>query len=168
MGHGSIASHTGELATRHWSAVGRSHGIAGGNAGQVVKEFAKAHDIDLDACTPKHKPTRRPCKKRLPGPGFDGSIPSNPTLERIEAEIHDMISSGRFSLGEAYKVTKYVMENGHLTPHDTFVQARKVPLKQISQWLLDKHLKYMWLTPSVEVKRSLCMWHDHPTILKMG
>ena len=157
--------------TINWSAVGRSHGIAGGNAGQVVKEFAKAHDIDLNACTPKRKPTRRPCKKRLPGPGFDASIPSNPTLGRIEAEIQDMISSGRFSLGEEcapYKVTKYVMENGHLTPHDTFVQARKVPLKQIRQRLLDKHLKYMRLTPSVEVKRSLCMWHDHATILKMG
>ena len=85
------------------------------------------------------------------------------------------------------------------------MQARKVPLKQLSQRLLDKHLKYMRLTPTTEIKamttaqlsrrlsrlthikpdslsheelcktllhsertRSLCLWHDHATILKMG
>ncbi len=39
--------------TINWTGVGRSHGISGGNAGQVVKEFAKAHNIDLSDCTPK-------------------------------------------------------------------------------------------------------------------
>ncbi len=79
-----------------------------------------------------------------------------------------MISSGRFSLGEEcapYKITRYVYETGQLTPQDTFVQARKVPLKQNRERLLNK---YMRLTPSTQVSRCLCMWHDHATILKMG
>jgi hypothetical protein len=47
----------------NWSAVAKRHGITGGNAGQVVKEFAKACNIDLSACTPTRKPTKRPCRR---------------------------------------------------------------------------------------------------------
>ena len=132
------------------------------------------------------------------------SIPSNPPIRAIEAEIQSMISSGRFTLGDEcapYTITKYTMVNGVMTPHDIQIQGRKVPLKQIRQKLLHKQLKYMRLTPestittmtrpeltkrlrvkcdgkSVEElrdllrqaqkSRSLCMWHDHATILKMG
>ncbi len=190
----------------NWSVVGREHGIQGGNAGQVVREFAEANEIS-HITTPKRRPTKRPCKKRLPG--FGVSIPSNPPVCSIEAEIKSMISSGRFILGEEcapYKITKYIPVNGKLTPLDTFVQARKVPLTQLRQRLLNKQLKYMRLTPvssinvmtkaqlterlqqptasfncdslseeelrqlliQTERSRSLCMWHDHATILKMG
>lgn len=152
--------------TVNWSAVGKEHGISGGNAGQIVKEFAKSRNIQL--LTPKRKPTKRPSKIKLPGTNI--SIPANPPVRSIEAEIQDMISSGRFSLGEEcapYKVTKYTFENGKLSPHDTLVQARKVSLREIRQRLLDKHHQYMRVTPS-QIFRSLCMWHDHATILKMG
>ncbi len=102
--------------------------------------------------TPKRKRTIRPCKRKLPG--SDISIPSNPPIHIIEAEIKSMISSGRFTLGEEcapYKITKYTLVDGTMTPHDTFVQARKVPLNEIRQRILDKHLKYMRLTPSSTV-----------------
>ena len=194
----------------NWTTVGRAHGIQGGNAGQVAREFAEEREINVEeiiACTPKRKRTIRPCKRKLPG--SDISIPSNPPIHVIEAEIKSMISSGRFQLGEEcapYKVTKYTVVNGVMTPHDTFVHARKVPLKVIRQRLLEKHLKFMRLMPlptvtamtESEIKemlqkahynsnleglsheqlcnllfqtqraRSLCMWHDHATILKMG
>lgn len=192
--------------TINWTAVAKDHGVSGGNAGQIVKEFAIAREIDITniaVSTPNRRPTKRPCKRKLPG--FDISIPSNPPLRSVEAEIQAMITSGRFTLGEEcapYTITKYIMENGKLSPQDTFVYARKVPLKQIRQRLLDKHLKYMRLSsatamteeemreilqnahvPNLEAmshqqlceqllrsrrSRSLCMWHDHATILKMG
>ena len=72
----------------NWSAIGRAHGIQGGNAGQVVREFAEARNIDVEpisSCTPKRKKTNRPCKKKLVG--RDVSIPSNPPIRAIEAEI---------------------------------------------------------------------------------
>lgn len=187
----------------NWSEVGREHGISGENAGQVVKEFAKENNI-THITTPNRRHTKRPCKKKLPG--FGVSIPSNPPVRRIEAEIKSMISSGRFTLGEEcapYRITKYVPVNGKLTPQDTFVQARKVPLTQLRQRTLKKQFKYMRLTPTssinamtkaelieklqqptmfdslsevelrqllihTERSRSLCLWHDHATILKMG
>lgn len=96
----------------NWSEVGREHGISGGNAGQVAKEFAAARQVDIShivASTPNRKQTIRPCKKKIPGCGV--SIPSNPTLKQVESEIQSMIDSGRFSLGEEcapYKLTKYV------------------------------------------------------------
>ncbi len=130
----------------NWSAVGRAHGIQGGNAGQVAREFAEERELDVEdimSSTPKRKRTIRPCKRKLPG--SDISIPSNPPIHIIEAEIKSMISSGRFTLGEEcapYKITKYTLVDGMMTPQDTFVQARKVPLNEIRQRILDKHLKY--------------------------
>ena len=136
----------------NWSAVGREHGIEGKNAGQIAREFAEARELDVEeimSSTPKRKPTNRPCKRKLPGTNV--SIPSNPPIHAIEAEIKSMITSGRFTLGEEcapFKITKYVMENDTLAPRDTLVQARKVPLKQLRQRLLKKHQKYMRLTPA--------------------
>lgn len=196
-------------ATINWTMVAKDHGISGGNAGQVAKEFAIAQEVDLTqmvSSTPNRKPTKRPCKRKLPG--YDVSIPSNPSLRSVEAEIQDMIASGHFTLGEEcapYTITKYILENGKLVPKDTLVYARKVPLQQIRQRLISKHQPYMRLTPLSTVtsmteeelrevlqkanvpnlgsmshpqlcelliryqrSRSLCIWHDHATILKMG
>ncbi len=150
----------------NWSAVAKEHGVPGKNAGQVVKEFSKLHDFEIT--TPKRKPTKRPCRKKLHG--TDISIPANPAVNCVEAEIRDMISSGRFCLGEEctpYTITNYHMIDGKLSPYNTMVQARKVPLRQIRQRLFTKHLKYMRPISS-NINRSLCMWHDHATILKMG
>lgn len=139
----------------NWSALGRAHGIQGGNAGQIVREFAKERGLDLEeilSCTPKRKPTVRPCKRKLPGTNV--SIPSNPPVAAIEAEIQSMISSGRFMLGEEctpYKITKYTLVDGMMTPYDTFVHARKVSLKEIRKRILDKHVKYMRLAPTSTV-----------------
>lgn len=155
----------------NWTTVARDHGILGGNAGQVAREFAEARELDISSITsntPKRKVTSRPCKKRLPGSFV--SIPSNPPLRSIESEIKLMITSGRFTLGEEctpYKITKYIPVNGELTPHDILVHARKVPLRELRQKLLNRQQKYMRLTPNNR-SRSLCMWHDHATILKMG
>lgn len=66
-----------------------------------------------------------------------------------------MISSGRFTLGEEcspYKITKYVPINSRLTPQEIFVHARKVPLNQLRQKLLQKQLKYMRLTPTSAIQ----------------
>lgn len=140
----------------NWTAVGKEHGISGGNAGQVVKEFAIANSIDITTmklATPNRKATQRPRMKKLPGSMI--SVPSNPTLKSIEAEIRDMVASGRFTLGEEcapFKITKYVLENGKLTPRDILVQARKVPLTKLWQGLLKKHQKYMRLTPVEDMR----------------
>jgi hypothetical protein len=59
--------------------------------------------------------------------------------------------------------------DGQITCHDIFVAARKVPLRQLRRRLFDKHHRYTRITPSTTtISRSLCIWHDHATILKMG
>ena len=91
----------------NWSKVAREHGIPGSNVGQVVKEFTAKHGIDTShIATPKRKPTIRPRMKKLE---YDVSIPSNPPIRAVEAEIRSMISSGQFTLGEEcapYTITK--------------------------------------------------------------
>ena len=136
--------------TINWSKVGREHGIPGNNAGQVVKEFTAKQGIDTShITTPKRKPTVRPKRKKLPGSG-EVSIPGNPGIWAIEAEIGSMISSGRFTLGDEcapYTITKYTLVNGVMTPHELQIQGRKVPLIELRQRLLCKQLKYMRLIP---------------------
>ena len=110
MGHRWAAGKAGGPASRHPSQVAREHGIQGGNAGQIVKEFALSKNINLS--TPKRKSIKRPCKIKLPG--TDISIPSNPPVNTVKSDIHDMVASGRFSVGEEcapYKITKYVVKD---------------------------------------------------------
>ena len=190
----------------NWSAIARDHGVPGGNAGQVVKEFANSLGLfTSEGSTPRRKPRLRAKKVRLPG--SDISIPSNPAVTVVNREIQTMVESGRFTLGEQcapYKLTKYVPINGTLSVQETIVNARKVPLLELRKRLLHKQCQYMRLTPtptieamsvselqdriskfggnanssshgdlckflcSYERSRSLVLWHDHATILKMG
>ena len=135
----------------NWSLVARENGIQGRNAGQIAKVYIAAQGIDTShIATPRRKPTVRPCKKRLPGTRNKVSVPSNPPIRAVEADIQTMISSGRFTLGEEcvpYTITRYTMVDGIMTPHNLTIQARKIPLTQIRQQLLNRHQKYMRLTP---------------------
>ena len=183
--------------TINWSEIAREHG-------QVAKEFTAKHGIETShIVTPKRKPTVRPRMRKLKG-SAGVSIPSNPTIEAVKADIRSMITSGRFTLREEcapYTITKHSMVDGILTPHDCQVHGRKVPLTKIREQLLHKQLKYMRLLPESTIdtmtaaeltkrlnlkpdgkseeelrellwqaqkSRSLCMWHDHATVLKMG
>ena len=193
--------------TVNWSAVARDHGVPGGNASQVVKEFATSLGLPIgDSSTPRRRQRTRAKKTRLPGSNI--SIPANPSVAAVEREIQLMIESGRFTLGEQcapYTLTRYVPDNGTLMPQEKTVMARKIPLLKLRRRLLLKQSKYMRLTPtsaiqamtvselvdritnlegmatsdmshrelsqtlsSYERSRSLVMWHDHATILKMG
>ena len=136
----------------NWSAVGRDHGIEGGNAGQTVKEFAAEKGINIDHIqnsTPRRRAITRSSKKRLPG--CDVSIPANPPVSTIDREIQSMLSSGRFTLGEEcapYTLIKYVPKNGKISKEEIVIKARKIPLHEIRQRLLRKQRKYMRLTPT--------------------
>lgn len=136
----------------NWSAIAREHGIPGANGGQVAKEFAETHGINISliqSSTPNRKTTVRPTKKRLPG--TDIAIPSNPPLSSIDRELKSMVASGHFILGEEcapYSITRFRIVNDQLSPQDVTVHARKVPLKEIRERLLHKHSQYMRLTPT--------------------
>lgn len=52
----------------------------------------------------------------------ENGIPANPSVCQIDAEIREMILSGRFSLGEEcspFTITKFHLKDGILSPHDT-------------------------------------------------
>lgn len=136
----------------NWSAVAREHNVPGGNAGQVVKEFAAEKGIntsDIPSSTPRRQIITRSSKKRLPG--CNVSIPANPPVAAIDKEIQSWVTSGRFTLGEEcspYKLIKYVPKNGSMSQEEVLIKARKVPLREIREKLLRKQRKYMRLTPT--------------------
>ncbi len=91
----------------------------------------------------------RPSKKRLPGSEI--SVPSNPPIKAVQAEINMMIISGRFTLGEEcapYKLTRYVPNDGRIVTKDVLIHGRKVPLEDLRNRLLKKHERYMRLNPN--------------------
>ena len=139
----------------NWSAVGREHNIQGGNAGQIVKEFAVEKGINIDYLrnsTPRRRVVTRSSKKRLPR--CDVSIPANPPVSIIDKEIESMISSGRFTLGEEcapYTLIKYVPKDGKISREEIVIKARKIPLHEIRKRLLRKQCKYMRLTPTAVI-----------------
>ena len=122
----------------NWSAVAREHDIQGGNAGQVAKELAEKHEINIPHhLIPMHKPTTHSQKKKLPRCGV--SIPANPPVAAVDKEIRSMIASGRFTLGKEcapYKLVKYVLQNGKVATQEVLIQAHKVPLRGIRERLL--------------------------------
>ena len=138
----------------NWSNVARDHGIPGKNAGQVAKEFVEREQMDLShIATPKRKQTIRPRRRKLPGTSV--SIPSNPPINTVSENISSMVATGRFSLGvecATYTLTKYKFVDGTMTSYEQEVQWRKISLREIRQGLLEKHLKYMRLTPNGTIR----------------
>ena len=69
----------------NWSAVARDHSVTGGNAGQVVKEFASSLGLSTsNSSTLKRKQRTQSKKKKTRLPGSDISIPANPSVAAVE------------------------------------------------------------------------------------
>ena len=72
----------------NWSAVARDHGVTGGNAGQVVKEFASSLGLfTSNSSTPRKKQRRQSKETQLPG--SDISIPANPLVAAVERDSNN-------------------------------------------------------------------------------
>lgn len=68
-----------------WQQFAREHGITGGNAGQIAKEFAKASGVDTERLDGKSE-TQRPRVRRRRLLGGEISVPSTPTPEVVKNE----------------------------------------------------------------------------------
>lgn len=100
----------------YWSEFARNHNIPGQNNGQIVKEFAKANDIDVYELDHREPGKRtRSCKLRLPGGSI--SVPTHRTAEKINEDWSKMVANGELTLGEqcnACTITRYKAVDGEL------------------------------------------------------
>ena len=70
----------------NWSELARKHGLTCKNGGQIIKETAQKHGIDVFRFPNQPQKRRtRVCKRRLPGNEI--SVPMNPTLQNIKEHI---------------------------------------------------------------------------------
>ena len=138
----------------NWSKFAREHGIPGKNGGQVIKEYAENHGIDvvkIDGRTPTRRV--RASRKRLPGNEI--STPANPTPASIKQEWAKMIQSGKLTIGETcapYKLTRFIVKNGVVESMEVTVFGRKIPLAELRLRLLRKQKQYMRLFTGTELQ----------------
>ena len=81
----------------NWSATARTLGIPGKNAGQVLKEVAVSHGVDvarLEHRDPPQLPRLRNQKNKLPGGEI--SIPTLPSVHEITIEQDHLMQTGEF------------------------------------------------------------------------
>ena len=135
-----------EGETINWSALARKHSIPQKNGGQILKQIAEDRGIDMSKVHQQRViPHQRKCKKRLPGGEI--SIPCLPTKGEIMDEKKRLVESGELTIGEPctpYVMTKCIVNSeGEIEVRPTEICGRKIPLLELRQKLLDKHLKYM-------------------------
>ncbi len=140
----------------NWSEIARTHGVPGGNAGQVVKEFARQNGVDVSALDSRPASHRvRSQKRKLPGGEI--SVPCPPTISVIKKQRNELISDGTLVLGQPcapHSLTRWTIENGKLQEQVVQVYGRKIPLLILRERLLQQHEQFMRLTSDEQLQQS--------------
>ena len=155
----------------NWSHLGERYGLSMPNRGQVIKEFLAEQGIPaahINQC--KHRAPRR-SKKRLPGGQV--SFPMYSPVKKVKERVIKKIDSGEIKIGrEVVQTTysRYIAQQGQLTQEKVEVYARKIPLLEIREKLLQKHEQlsiirndpdtYFATLPEEAVKARLVELHE--------
>ena len=155
-----------EEETINWTRVARQFGGVKGNAGQVLREVAAKHGIDIQKLDHKAPslPQLRSRKRKLPGGEI--SIPSLPTTSEITNKTK-LIESDELSIGEPcspYMLTKSVVsKDGGIIEKKVQIYGRKIPLLDVCERLMKQHEMYMRQTTDAEFKAL-----TRPNLLQMA
>ena len=158
----------GELI--NWTQVASEWNVPGSNRGQIVKEFAKENGIDVIKLDHR-QPNSRLRARRLRLPGGEISTPVHKSVKGIKDEWNEMINTGKLSLGEPcfpHTLTKFSVHDGQLRQNDSVIYGRKIPLLELRNKLLQKHIKCMHLHTDEELNTLnksdlLEYFHTHTT-----
>ena len=140
----------------NWTAMARRYQIPHKNGGQVLKETAQKHGIDVGKLDhrPNTAPRIRRRKCRLPGGEISG--PSLPPKHVIGEEKKQLIASGELSIGEPcapYKLTKStVTSEGDIEVKSVEICGRKLPLVELRSNFLKKQESYMHLSTNTDIQ----------------
>lgn len=144
----------------NWQKFAREHGITGGNAGQITREFAMASGVNTERLDGKSE-TQHPRVRWRRLLGVEISVPSTPTLEVVKKEWNKLMDDGEISLGRPYvlyNMVRYATKDGQLEKRELTIVGRKFPLLQIRQYLLSKHEKYVHLTTKCWDRKHDLQW----------
>ena len=132
----------------NWSDFARKHNVPGRNAGQVVKEFARRHNINTFSLD-QRLDTLRTRARRYKLPGGEISSPSLPPLNAVLKERDQMIADGRLKIGEPctpYTMTRFkTSTGGRLFEQSVTISGRKFSLLDIQAEMLVQHQQYIHL-----------------------
>ena len=136
----------------NWQKFAREHGITGGNAGQVAKEFARKSGVNTERLDGRSTDTPHQRVRRRKLLGGEISAPCTPTSDEVRSEWKKLVE-GEISLSSpcVLYMVKYTAKDGELDRTEVTVVGRKFPLLEVRKNLLSKHEKYMRLSTDTEI-----------------
>ena len=129
----------------NWSELARKYDVRNVNSddglkngGQVIKEFLRSKDVDVDRFGTQSIRLRR---KRKRGPGGEITIPITASIAEINQEIKKRIEDGTYNIGELITPKEFsrltLTKDGTFSTEPFFIEGRKIPLLDIRQKMLD-------------------------------
>ena len=122
-------------------------GLAIGNRGQTVKQYAKASGVDVQKFSKQRKKSTRRGKKRL---STGAAFPSEPSSKIIMNEFAEKLKAGKYTIGVPVaprKYTRLIIEKGVIKEEQFVVEGRKISLTELRERFIKLHHKYMRLNP---------------------
>ena len=157
----------------NWSDVGSRYGLTQAKRGQLIKEYLAEQSIST--AMHEERSTRVPRRAKTKLPGGDISYPS-PACTNVQKQIvKEKIAKGDIEVGKEIVKTSYTSyktnKENEIEKTVKEISARKIPLKQIRQRLLEKHKQkglirdysndYLESLSDKEVKQKLQKLHEY-------
>ena len=140
----------------NWSAMARKYEIPQKNGGQILKEIAQKHNIDVAKLDRRQNTTPRVRRKKCRLPGGEVSGPTLPPKQLIVEDKKQLIASGELSIGEPcapYKLMKSIVTSeGDIQMKSVEICGRKIPLVELRSRLLKKQEIYMHLSTNTDIQ----------------
>ena len=145
-----------EDSTINWSAMARKYEIPQKNGGQILKETAQKHNIDVSKLDHRQNTTPRVRRRKCRLPGGEVSGPTLPPKQVIVEDKKQLIASGELSIGEPcapYKLMKSTITSaGDIQMKSVEICGRKIPLVDLRYRLLKKQEVYMHLSTDTDIQ----------------
>ena len=140
----------------NWSAMARKYEIPQKNGGQILKETAQKHNIDVSKLDHRQNTTPRVRQRKCRLPGGEVSGPTLPPKQVIVEDKKQLIASGEHSIGEPcapYKLMKSTITSaGDIQMKCVEICGRKIPLVELRYRLLKKQEVYMHLSTDTDIQ----------------
>ncbi|KAI8516476.1 AP-5 complex subunit zeta-1 [Branchiostoma belcheri] len=172
-----------------YAALARQYGVGDTPHGStIVKNFLLDNEVNLDRLSTFRVRGKEPKARRCLNKVYSEITgPKTRCNKQVKDEIKDMLKSGELSMGELIVPqthTKVTLKDGKVIEEEVTTAGRKIPLNEIQEKLLKKHVEDGFLRPQenydimdeTTVTRLLeeinenndTLWLDHSTILNTG
>ncbi|KAI8481571.1 hypothetical protein Bbelb_406710 [Branchiostoma belcheri] len=135
-----------------YAALARQYGVGDTPHGStIVKNFLLDNEVNLDRLSTFRVKGKEPKARRCLNKVYSEITgPKTRCNKQVKDEIKDMLKSGELSMGELIVPqthTKVTLKDGKVIEEEVTTAGRKIPLNEIQEKLLKKHVEDGFLRP---------------------